>query len=77
MSQIFQQYITTPEGHSLSFFYNPENGLVVVDLCDKNERGGIELLRKTLTPSTMLAHCHKRVSSPIAIRLHTHKKGGK
>lgn len=58
--KIFQVNTPTPEGHTVSFFYNPENSLVVVDYSHKNESGGIELLRKTLNPETMLAHCTRK-----------------
>lgn len=45
----------TPDGHTLSFFYNPENALVVIDLVHRNNKGGTELLRTTLN-SGMLSH---------------------
>lgn len=48
--------VTTKEGNTLSFFYNPDNNLIVVDLVHKNELGGTELLRKTLNEKKMLAH---------------------
>jgi len=48
--------VTTKDGNTLSFFYNPDNNLIVVDLVHKNELGGIELLRKTLNEKKMLAH---------------------
>jgi hypothetical protein len=48
--------MTTKAGHTLSFFYNPDNNLVVVDLIHKNGKGGNELLRKTLDEKKLLAH---------------------
>ena len=46
--------ITTKAGNTLQLFYNPENNLIVVDLA--NEKGGNELLRKTLDEKKLLAH---------------------
>ena len=48
--------VTTKAGNTLQFFYNPENGLVVVDIIHKNELGGNEILRKTLDEKKLLAH---------------------
>lgn len=48
--------VTTKNGNTLQFFYNPNNNLVVVDLVDKNERGGNEILRQTLDEKKLLAH---------------------
>jgi hypothetical protein len=45
MSDISRHNITTKGGNTLSIFYNPDNGLVVVDLIHKNERGGNEIVR--------------------------------
>jgi hypothetical protein len=53
--QTFQ--VTTKAGHTLNFFYNPQNDLVVVDLIHSNESGGTELLRQTLKEKKLLAHC--------------------
>jgi hypothetical protein len=53
-SKIFHQKVTTRAGHTLSFFYNPENDLVVVDLVHKNKRGGNEILRKTLNEKSLV-----------------------
>ncbi len=50
----------TRGGHSLQFFYNPENDLLVVDIAHKNERGGNELVRRTLNENELLAHCEKK-----------------
>lgn len=49
--------MTTKAGNTLSFFYNPENDLVVVDLVHKNEKGGRELLRQTMHEKELLTHC--------------------
>ncbi len=57
MADIQRHSITTAKGNTLSFFYNPENDLLVVDLIHKNENGGNELVRKTLDEKKLLAHC--------------------
>jgi hypothetical protein len=57
---LFYAGITMKDGHSVQFFVNRETGLVVVDYNHKNDKGGNELLRKTLNPSTMLAHCERK-----------------
>lgn len=49
--------IKTKGGNTLQVFYNPDNDLLVVDLCAANEKGGTEFLRKTLDEKKMLAHC--------------------
>jgi hypothetical protein len=46
----------TKQGNTLQFFYNPDNNLVVVDLIAANEKGGNELVRKTLDEKVLLAH---------------------
>ena len=46
----------TKAGNTLSFFYNTENSLLVVDLVDKNDNGGNELVRLTLNEKKLLAH---------------------
>ena len=56
MSTPIYHNITTKAGNTLQLFYNPENDLVVIDLIHKNEKGGTELLRKTLNEKTLLAH---------------------
>ena len=38
---------TLADGRPVQFFLNRETGLIVVDLIDRNERGGRELLRYT------------------------------
>jgi hypothetical protein len=57
--KIFRQHVTTRAGNTLSFFYNPENDLVVVDLIHKNERGGNEILRMTLNEERIVGFCKK------------------
>jgi hypothetical protein len=54
--EITRLNVTTKAGDTLQLFYNPENSLVVVDLVAANEKGGNELLRKTLTEKKLLAH---------------------
>jgi hypothetical protein len=58
--KLFYAGLTMPDGHSIQFFVNRETGLVVVDYAHKNDKGGTELLRKNLNPSTMLAHCERK-----------------
>ncbi len=60
---IQQLRLTTKSGNTLEVFYNPENDLLVVDLIAKNERGGNELLRRTLDEPALLAHTSKRRKS--------------
>jgi len=48
--------VETKAGNTLEFFYNPDNNLVVVDLIAANEKGGNELLRKTLDEKKLLKH---------------------
>jgi hypothetical protein len=54
MDNIKRFNTTTRAGHNLSFFYNPDNDLVVVDLTHKNGRGGNEILRKTLNEEALV-----------------------
>lgn len=56
MDKIQRHNMTTKKGHTLSFFYNPENDLLVVDLIHKSECGGTELLRRTLNENKILKH---------------------
>jgi len=63
--------IMTKDGNTLSFFYNPDNNLIVVDLIHKNDHAGVELLRKTLNEKKLLAHattvdCRKEEDSEKA-----------
>jgi hypothetical protein len=54
-------------GNTLSFFYNPDNDLVVVDLTHKNERGGNEILRQTLNEKKLVGFCTKLPANPEPI----------
>ena len=56
---ITRHSIETKGGNTLQIFYNPDNNLVVVDLIAANEKGGNELLRKTLDEKTLLKHTKK------------------
>jgi hypothetical protein len=47
-------HTTTRAGHDLSFFYNSDNDLVVVDLTHKNSRGGNEIFRETLDEEALV-----------------------
>ena len=51
---ITQHYITTKAGNTLSVFYNSDNNLLVVDLVNKNETGGNEIVRMTLNEKKLL-----------------------
>jgi hypothetical protein len=53
---IFRCNVTTKAKNTLQLFYNPTNDLVVIDLIHRNEKGGTELLRKTLNEKSMLKH---------------------
>jgi len=48
--------IETKKGNTIQVFYNPDNNLLIVDLIAKNEKGGNEIVRKTLDESKLLAH---------------------
>lgn len=54
MNGIQQHWFHTKQGNSLSFFYNSDNNLLVVDI--GNESGGLELLRMTLNEKNLLSH---------------------
>lgn len=54
MKGIEQFNCTTKAGNTLSFFYNSDNDLVVVDLVNKDETGGNELFRLTLDEKMLL-----------------------
>lgn len=56
MKEIQRHNMTTKSGNTLSVFYNPENNLLVVDLIHKNDEGGNELVRMTLSEKKLLAH---------------------
>jgi hypothetical protein len=45
----------TAQGNTLSFFYNPQNNLLVIDLVNKKETGGNEIVRMTLDEKKLLA----------------------
>ena len=47
----------TKSGNTLQVFFNKDSGLLVVDLIDKNDKGGNELIRKVLNEKSLLAHC--------------------
>ena len=57
MNAIQRTNITTKDGHVLQLFYNADTDLVVLDLLHKNDKGGNELLRKTLDTTKLLKHC--------------------
>ena len=44
----------------MQFFFSRETNLLVVDIVHKNERGGNEVLRRTLDPAALLAHCEPK-----------------
>jgi len=46
----------TKLGNTLRLCYNPDNDLLTVDLIAKNEKGGNELVRKTLDEKKLLEH---------------------
>ena len=56
MKEIQRHSVTTKVGNTLSFFYNPENNLLVVDLIHKNDKVGNELVRRTLNEKELLSH---------------------
>ena len=56
MPGISRHTFVTKEGNFLQFFYNQDTQLLVVDLVDKSERGGTELLRKILDSEKILNH---------------------
>jgi hypothetical protein len=47
-SEILYAGATLQDGRRVQFFLNRETGLVVVDVIDKNDKGGVEILRQTL-----------------------------
>jgi hypothetical protein len=60
-SDIRRVSIPTAGGNSLDVFYNPEKNLLVIDLTQKNGKGGNEIIRMTLkvNEKSMLRHCEK------------------
>lgn len=53
------QYLKTLEGHTLCVFYNAETRLLVVDVVDRDEAGGNEIVRRTLDFDALLGHCEQ------------------
>jgi len=47
-AEILYAGVKLKSGKTIQFFVNRETGLVVLDLINKSETGGVELLRKTL-----------------------------
>jgi hypothetical protein len=47
-AEIFYAWLKLPNGKRLQLFVNRETGLVVVDVIDKNDKGGIEILRRNV-----------------------------
>lgn len=46
--EVFYAGARLPDGRAVQFFLNRETGLVVVDIIDKDGRGGTEILRQTV-----------------------------
>lgn len=44
--ELFYAGIKLPDGRNVLLFVNRENGLVVVDVVNKDQHGGIEIFRK-------------------------------
>lgn len=61
ISDIWRYSFMTKKGNQLSFFYNHENNLLVVDLVDKSKTGGNEIVRKILDEDKLLSHLKKGV----------------
>jgi len=55
-NQSFRKIVTTKGGNLLSFFYNPQSNLLVVDLVDKDETCRNEIICRTLNEEKMLSH---------------------
>ena len=58
--QIERFNCTTKKGNILSFFYNPDNNLLVVDLVGKGEEGGNEIVRMKLNEKKLLQHLKEK-----------------
>lgn len=58
--KIERHMVTTKAGNTLSFFYNPGNDLLVVDIIHKNGKGGNEIVRHTLDEEALLGHCTRK-----------------
>lgn len=54
--EILYVWVTMPDGHQVQLFVNRESGLVVVDYCHKNGKGGNELFRCKVNAKAMLSH---------------------
>ncbi len=67
-SNIQRHTMTTAQGNTLSFFYNPDNNLVVVDLVRKDEKGGNELLRQTLDEKNLLTFRKRRAMHELQLQ---------
>jgi len=46
--------VKTKKGNTLSFFYNPDNDLIVLDLIRADETGGNEIFRMELREEKLL-----------------------
>ena len=44
--ELFYAGIKLPDGRGISLFVNRENGLIVVDVVDKDGEGGVEVFRR-------------------------------
>jgi hypothetical protein len=56
---LHRHHITLKSGHGLSFFFNETTGLLVVDVNHRNERGGNEIIRRTIDPDKLVAFAAK------------------
>jgi hypothetical protein len=54
---------TTKNGNTLSFFYNPGNDLLVIDIISADESGGNEIVRETLDEKVLLGHVNCPVNA--------------
>lgn len=50
---------TRPEGHIINVFYNHDSKLLVIDVVHKGEKGGNEIMRKTLDFTKLLGHAKR------------------
>ena len=46
-SELFYAGLKLPDGRGVSLFVNRESGLIVIDVVDKDGKGGVEVLRYT------------------------------
>jgi hypothetical protein len=65
MDGIHLHQIVTKEGNTLEFSYDPENGLVAMNLISKGRGERNELLRIILNEKAMLKHCEENPESRI------------